>query len=291
MPKTNQLLGNLVNWKGIVASLVLVLVALILLWISDRAGASAGIFVREVLPAFASVVATSGVFALVYEIFVRRQQTDFVLSSIGLKESLIEAGLEQISVNYLDFDYAKEIKEAKVIRLFVLYAHTWLNRYSVELQEHLRSGSTSLEVIVPSFDNIFLSPLAQHFGYTEDEMKAKISESVATCVSVAIDGKLGKDSVVRVYMHKDRPCYSLYQFDNKILIGTYYSSRARRRAPMFLFKDKPGSMYEEFNSDLTQVISEDSEVIYDSSNGTNKLKEALGDKINQVLKGKLEKSN
>lgn len=290
MPATSRLMGHLVNWRAIVASLVLVIVALGLLWVSDHAGPNAGIFIKEVLPAFASVVATSGVFAVVYEIFVRRQQTDFVLASIGLKESLIEAGLEQISVNYLDFDYAKEIREAKSIRLFILYAHTWLNRYSVELQEHLRSSSTALELIVPCFDNIFLPPLAKHFKYTEDEIKGKISESIATCIGVALDGKLGKDTVVRVYMHKDRPCYSLYQFDQKILIGTYYSSTARRRAPMFLFKEKPGSMYEEFNSDIEQVISEDSILVFDSSNGTNRLKEMLGSYITQTLSSKLEKS-
>lgn len=289
MRNSKNLMGHLVNWKGVSASFLMIIVALVLLWISASAGDDSGIWLKHVMPAFASVVATSGVFALVYEIFVRRQQTDFVLTSIGLKEALIEAGLEDISVNYLDFDYAREIRDAKVIKLFVLYAHTWLNRYSVEIHEHLRADSTVLELIVPSFNNRFLKPLSEHFQYTEDEMMKKISESISLCVSTALDNKLGKDSVVRVYMHEDRPCYSMYKFDNKLLVGTYYASRARRRSPMFLFKEKPGSMYEEFNGDLEQVVTSDSTLIFDSSDGTNKLKEFLEGHLNQELEHRLEK--
>lgn len=289
MNTKKSILGNLVNWKTIAASAILIIIALALLWWSSDAEETAGVFVKQVIPAFASVVATSGVFALVYEIFVRRQQTDFVLTSIGLRESLIEAGLEDISVNYLDFDYAKEINDAKVVRLFVLYAHTWLNRYSVELDEHLRSNSTVLELIVPAFDNRFLKALAEHFQYTEDEIKKKISESVCHCVGVALEHRLGKDSVVRVYMHSDRPSYSMYQFDNKILVGTYYASRARRRAPMFLFGEKPGSMYEEFNADLQQVVNDDSVKVFDTSDGTNRIREFLDGYIGQELEHKLSK--
>ncbi|ELY5144878.1 hypothetical protein HJ140_15770 [Vibrio parahaemolyticus] len=267
------------NWKTAFFSIVLVLIAIALLWVSQVYKNSAPIFLGIVLPSFASVLASSGVFALIYEVFIRQAQTKFVLESIELKESMLGAGLADVTVNYLDFDYAKEINNAKSIRVFVLYAHSWLNRYSVEVSNHMRQDNSSLILVIPKFENRFLKPLTEHFQYTDDQMKDKIGESVGSVVSQAIRGSLGKGSQLQVYMHGSRPCYSMYEFDDKLLVGTYYASHSRRRSPMFLFSDKPNSMYSEFNDDLNQVIANDSELIYCSSSGICKITETLGEHV------------
>jgi hypothetical protein len=286
-----KLQGHLLNWKAIAASLVLLILSLGLLWVSSSFSKNNPIWFGNVLPAFASVIATSGIFALIYEIFIRKQQTDFVLESIELKESIIEAGLVNLESNYLDFDFSKAIKEARTIRLFVLYAHVWLNRFSIEIKDHLNSDNSSLVLCVPSFDNDFIKPLSMQFGYTEDEIKQKIGESISIFVIPSIRKGLGDKTTVKVYMHNARPSYSMYQFDNKVLIGSYYCSDARRRAPMFIFKEKPGSLYEEFNADISQVIEENSVVAYDSEQDTNRLGELLGEFMPAALKELLDKEN
>jgi len=41
--------------------------------------------------------ATSGVFAVVYEVLIRREQTHFVIEALDLRESMIRAGLDEMS--------------------------------------------------------------------------------------------------------------------------------------------------------------------------------------------------
>lgn len=285
-----ELYQVVLNWKTGFFSIFLVGLAIVILWVSETLSSNSPIFWGRVVPSFAAILASSGVFALIYEVFIRQAQTKFVLESIELKESMLNAGLDDISVNYLDFDYAGEIIDARHIRVFALYAHSWLNRYSVEISDHLLQKGSSFTLVVPSFDNRFLEPLAAHFQYTPDQMKNKIAESIASVAAQGLKKKLGEGSSVSIYMHADRPCYSMYHFDDRLLVGTYYSSRARRRSPMFLFSDKPGSMYSEFCSDLDQVIDSDSDLIYCSKNKVCKLHEVLGDHLPLELKGLLEKT-
>lgn len=284
-----SLLQIVLNWKTAFFSVALILVSVGLLWFSETQSQVHPVFWGRVMPSFASIVASSGVFALIYEVFIRQAQTKFVLESIGLKESMLNAGLDGISVNYLDFDYAGEIQKAKNIKVFVLYAHSWLNRYSVEISTHLRDKDASFTLVVPKFDNRFLKPLAEHFKYTEDQIKEKIAESLAAVITPALNNQLGENSFVQVYMHSDRPCYSMYHFDEKLLVGTYYSSRARRRSPMFLFSDKPGSMYHEFDSDLKQVIDDNAELVFCSKSNICEVSNVLENHVPLELQGLLEK--
>ena len=280
--------GHLLNWKAISASLILVIISICLLWISSTYQQHSQIWLGNVLPAFASVIATSGVFSLMYEIFIRRQQTDFVLESIELKESIIEAGIVNVYSNYLDFDFSKAIKHSHSIRLFVLYAAVWLNRYTIEIKDYITQENHSLTLCVPSLDNNFIRPLSIQFGYSEEDVRRKISESISLMVRPALKKQLGKGSKLKIYMHSARPSYSMYQFDDVVLVGNYYCSNARRRAPMFVFKDKPGSLFEEFNSDLSQVISDNSQVVYDSEEDINNIVALLGKFTSPPLKELLE---
>lgn len=265
---------TILYWKAVAASVALIVVSLILYLVSVEGAKSYPILCGQVLPAVASVVMTSGVFAVIYEIFVRRGQTEFILEALELRESTIQAGLEGLTTNYMDYDYRKQIMATHHIILFVLYAQTWLNRYSSEIAAHVEDGR-SLTFCAPALDNPFLAPLAKHFQYTEEELKRRISEAVTTCALFALSRSGEKTGTVRIYLHRARPAYSMYRFDDRLLVGTYYASSARRRAPMFEFINRPGSLFSDFDADLLKVVNDDAELIFDSSNSTNQIIEKL----------------
>lgn len=289
MREVTRLHGLILNWRTIVAALVLVVLSLVLLLVSEKLATWSPLWCGKVLPGFAAVVGTSGVFAVVYELLVRRQQTRYILESLDLREALIRTGLDDVSTNYMDYDYATQIIEANDIVVFALYAQTWVSRYSVELSKHLEANGKSLTLCVPSFDNPFLPPLAKQFRYELDDMKRKIAESVAAIVQPALAGRLGKGSYVRIVLHTSRPSYSLYRFDERLLVGTYYASSARRRAPMFEFIDVPGSMYEEFAADVNQVLDDEGQVVFDSSDDTNEIQTAFDGFMPPALEKSLER--
>lgn len=274
MGKTS-LRGSIVSLSAVAASAVLVIISLLLFLVSVEESSAHPILCGAVVPAAASVLMTSGVFSVMYEVFVRRRQTEFVLEALQLRESTIEAGLEGLSTNYNQYDYAGQIKLAQDITLFFLYGQTWLGRYLTELSEHVERKGTTLTLCVPSFDNPFFEPLARHFQYTTDELKRRIAEAVTACALLALPHSGAPAGVVRIYLHRSRPSYSMYKFDDRLLVGTYYASSARRRAPMFEFKDRPGSLFNEFAADLDKVINQEAELIFDSKDGMDRIEETL----------------
>jgi hypothetical protein len=289
VPKLDhQLHSSLLNWRTIVAGLVLTIISLALLWLSQVLSAYSPLWFGQVLPSFASVVGTSGVFAVVYELLVRQQQTRYVLETLELRQSLIQAGLVDITVNYMEYDYAAKIKDAKDIVIFALYAQTWLNRYSPELTARLESADKSLTFVVPAFDNPFLPALEQHFGYQPDEVKRRIASVIATVVRPTFDIKLGKRSKVVVIMHKGHPAYSAYKFDNRLLLGSYYASTSRRRASMLEYVENPGGIFDDFSEDLEDVMKQ-GQVVFNSAEGINNLPEALGAFLTPDLKKSIDK--
>ena len=279
MRRLTKLHGTLVNWKAVSAATLLSMIALLLLYLSERFQDKDAIWIGKVLPAFAAVVATSGVFSLMYEVFVRREQLGFVLDALELKDSLLKAGLDDISLQYADFNYAKAIAESRHICLFVMHAKSWMNRYAEELKQHLEQEGSSLEVCVPCFENRFLAPLAAHFQYEIDEIKKKIAGSIALLVIPVIKGGIGRKSRLKIFMHGARPAYSMYIFDARLLIGTYYAAKNQARAPMFEFIDVPGSMYSDFRTDYRVVTRDESHLIFDSDKTRNRLREFLGEYI------------
>ena len=79
-----------VYWKAVAASAVLVTAALVGFLVSAHLSDDYPIGCGQVLPAVSSVLMTSGVFAVMYEIFVRRRQTEFVLEALALRDSMIQ---------------------------------------------------------------------------------------------------------------------------------------------------------------------------------------------------------
>lgn len=284
MQKLAQLRSSLTNWKAILGGAVLAAFALALLWVSDKWGTDSPMWLGKVLPSFAAVIGTSGVFAVIYEVLVRREQTLFVLDALALKESLLNAGLTDIATDYFSYPYSQAILGSAQIDLFFLYAETWLNRYSVELTKFLSEPNKSLRLVLPAFDNRFLLPLATHFNYEEVELRQRIANAIAACVVPVLRGGLGTGSTLKVYMHRSHPAYSLYRFDDQMLVGTYYASNARRRAPMFQFSKGGESLFGDFLSDFERTLVDDAQLVFDSEARVDELDTILGDNTPQSLR-------
>lgn len=289
MDDDKRLHNAVVNMRTVTAGAAMVILSIILLFLSEKYREFNPIWIGVVVPSMAAVMATSGVFSLAYEVFVRREMTLFILRVLGIKQSVLGAGLTSITMNYMDYNYGQRILDASALKIYVLYASTWFSRYAVEIEAFLKKDGRSLTLCVPAFDNGFIAPLADRFGISVADFHHKIAEAVAECAFLAIKGKLGKKTTVKVYLHKSNPVYSMYHFGDVLLVGTYYSSSARRRAPMFELVKGPGGLFDDFDADYAKVCEDESECIFDSEAGINKLATALSGAMPERLKKALDK--
>ena len=281
--RITHLYSKLVNMRAIAGGCILIIIAMMLLWVSERFAKADPILLGNVLPALAAVIGTSGVFSIIYETLIRREQTEYVLRALELRESLLRAGLEDTFEDYLSYDFAASITSASRIDLFFLYGHTWIARFREELRAFTTRRKTHLRLVVPHPDNPFIDALAQHFGYTSEGVRNRICRAIEECIAPVAREQLGEKSVVQIFLHSSRPSYTSYRFDDDILFGPYLSGKEFTRSPMFEFS-KPGVLYETFSLDLEKVIAESGQLVFCSQSGINSLYQSLGDSMPESLR-------
>ncbi|MCW7471819.1 hypothetical protein [Leptospira kanakyensis] len=290
MKNSQKPFNTILNIKSILIAGLIFILAIILIGISEQWKTSSPILIGIIIPNIAAVMATSGVFTIVYEIYLRKAQTKYVLEAIDINESIVKTGLSYISTNYLDYDYASEIKNSNRITIFALYAQTWFNRYDAELKQFLKGNKCELILCLPNFNNKFLEPLSSHFGYKIKDFKKKITETIIKCITPCFNDQIGKKTNISIYLHNSKPSYSMYGFDNSILIGTYYGDKVRKKAPMFRFDEQDSGLFQEFDEDINSIIKK-SDHIFDRNKKINLLSKYLSPFISKeeklLIEGKI----
>ena len=272
MKKENNLHSTILNWKVIASSLFLLIISIILFWVSEKYCTAYPVFFGKVIPSFSSVLASSGIFALIYEILIRVQQTKFVLESIQLKDTMLDCGFNNLHKHYLDCDFTSLMEITENISVFAIYSQTWFNRYNYELVKYLSNKNKTLILCVPSLDNKFLEVLSEHFGYKLEELKKRILDSITICYNIYKSGKLGINTNIEIYIHLSRPAYTAYLFDNILLLGYYYSCKQKRRRQMIEFNSR-SELYNEIKSDISEVINSESELLFSIKDNVDKIEE------------------
>jgi hypothetical protein len=282
-PHKTNLKWYLVYWKSIVASLALLIISFFMFLAAGKWSDKHPLLCGQVLPAMASVLMTSGVFAVMYEIFLRRAQTEFVLEWIDVRESMIRSGLHGIYSDF-DYDHGSLIKSASEVTVFALYARTWFGQHRHELSAHLSRKGHALILCVPALDNPFLEPLAKSFHYTPDELKKKISDAITEWALLEISQIGGILGTIQIYLHRARPSYSMFRFDDCLFIGTYDVGRARQPGPKFEFKKRPGGIFELYAREVEAVMANDAELIFDSGKKINRIEQILGTFVTEAYR-------
>lgn len=187
--------------------------------------------IKNILLAFSSAFLTTGLLGLAWELTSKRSFSEELNTRFGIKNSVVESGLEDIQASLNGIQgYPDIIRKSGEITVVLAYSEKWLTSNNEALKYFLSNKRNKLKVYLTDLDNEdALRYISSRFRQDEDKMKERIRDTVDAFKNLqADDSKLGTLEVYGTTISLD---YALYKFGaNKIIINMY-SKRSPNSVP------------------------------------------------------------
>ncbi len=249
-------LNRKITWlSATTISFFLFIVGLLLLWATGDN--NTWLFIKyptinTLLKETGSIIAASGLVAIIWEISIKRTFFNEVMERVGLASDVDKAGLTGITMRfYQDIDWATLLKNTKNLDIFFSYGSTWRHINTVQLSE-LANRGVSIRVVLPDPDDEDLMiQLGARYGYDKDEMQRRINGA-----KTDLQEKFNNSpSELKLYRTKVAPLFDIYKFDDVAIITIFKHRTDRVPVPAFQLK-KGGELYDFADSEIKAFFND-----------------------------------
>ena len=223
-------------------------------------------FGREMLKSFGSIVVATGMLSFMWELFSKRS---FLAESLALANMTIElknAGIEQVSTQYLnELQWQGMLKASQSLEFFFAYARTWCNVNSVCLGEVLRMKNRTMRVLLPDPTNAqIVSELARRFSSTPQEVETSIKETQSFFEKLG--NRAAEGSTLEVRYAPAAPLFSMYLLGERAVFSLYAHQSRKSHVPTYVVK-REGLMFK-YLEDEFEVLWGKATLVYTSKPAT-----------------------
>ena len=210
---------------------------------------------------------------LIWELFAKRAFIDEVNKEIGLQESLKEiksilklhgdlqtSGLRRATRDYMSLDWMGLFKKVKNLDVFLAYGRTWRGRYNTQLKELAARSNVNVRVVFPDPDNAELITALAHRIHekTPEDIRKEIIEAMTEFSNIFAHGE-GNGAKLSMWYTSALPNFTIYIFDETIIMTLYTHRMQRINVPTFIF-EHGGSIYDFMREEFDALIDEKNEV-------------------------------
>jgi hypothetical protein len=134
---------------------------------------------KTLLAGVAVALVTTGVVALGYELWFRRQTLNETLALVGLSRELHRSGITT-TTKYIDIPWGEFPCDDGEIEIFVTYARTFASTYAGRFTEHIGRTRQVLRVIMldPDGPEVLHAAYAHAFAVTADDLRRRMTEAL-----------------------------------------------------------------------------------------------------------------
>ncbi|WP_165175275.1 hypothetical protein [Desulfovibrio sp. ZJ369] len=243
-----------VTKANLIASILFVLVV-ISMWLSEKFPDQKLYFDQ-----FSSVVMISGIWTILYDIFLKKDFLYIVKNNMCLINNRINAfeniertGLCHIESDANSFKFESFIQSNRKITILLNDGRTWIshNEQYFEKNDH---EDTDIIFIITHPDSEMINILARKQNLTCEQIKIKIDEFIGSIKRIN-DKRQNK---IKVFGHKLYNPNSIFLGESEVIMSSYLVARGRGCVPLYIYKNKGNeSYYEQVKKDLNGIISDE----------------------------------
>ena len=252
--------------------LALIVVSMILLavlgfWGTEKIATSHPIL-ADIARSISELLFLSGVVSVIADLLLRKDLAAFWLDAIGVHDSIRDAGLEQITLDFHHFDFADWFRHAREVDICVIHATPWVGTEYNDIKALLSREGTLARFCVLDENSPCLDSFEESFRYPKGELRDRITKTVGSLRYCAEDLRTQGElrGQLKIYKHNRPPRYTSYRFDERIAFVPYRQSYGRAMIPVLVFR-RGGGISQFLEEDFRQLIDEHSTPVYDSAQG------------------------
>ncbi len=226
---------KITNLVGILVGVILVVVGTgLFLW--GTALPQEHEFARELLKSIGGNVVFIGLVSFLWEIFSKRAFVEETLALANMTAQLKNAGIEQVTTEYLsELQWSEWLRAPQKVEFFFTYARTWCNVNSVCLGEIVRMRNRTVHVMLPDPGNPqIVSELARRFTSTPQEVENAIKETKAFFEKLG--SRSGEGTVVEIRFAPAPPLFSMYLLGDRAVFSLHSHQSRKGYVPTYVVK-------------------------------------------------------
>ena len=238
----------LTTYRTAVYAAGIVLVGIGLMWFSNIHWFEAHKALQATANQVGGLFVTIGLLAVLWDLRAKRDFMREVLAEARIASDVSAAGVERVTMKWLDVPWDDLFKTSKHLSVFISYGSSWRKLHWSQIEEFAKDKSHSLKLFLPDPDDEpTMRVLAQRYDYTlqkiHDEVCDTTKEFAKLAESCAAD--------IRIYYRAGDPTYTSYCFDDKVLVTLYANRRRRGDVPTMLVGQ--GTFRDFFKEDLDAI--------------------------------------
>lgn len=246
--KRQSLKAKLTTYKTAGYALVGVVVGVFLLFVSNLASFDTHPALKATVNQLGGLLITAGGLGILWDLRGKRDIMDEVLEKTKTAADVSAAGLDRVTMDWLDVPWGDLFADARQITVFISYGSSWRKVHWSKLQEFAKDEKHSLRLYLPDPDDeATMRVLGQRYDYTLEKIRANVEETAVEMAKLAQNNPAD----IRIYYRAGDPTYTCYRFDDKVLVTLYSHKRERGGVPTLLIKR--GTFNDFFVQDLKAI--------------------------------------
>lgn len=240
--------ARLVTYKVAGYGLLIVLGGVFLLWWSNIPWPDSMKVWQATVSQLGGLLVTTGGLGMLWDLRGKRDIMDEVLEKTRLSSDISAAGLDRVTMNWLDVPWEQLFSGANQIEVFISYGSSWRKIHWPKIQAFANNPKHSFRLYLPDpDDDITMRILAQRFDYTPEKIRENVLETAEEFAKLADNTQAD----IRIYYRAGDPCYTSYRFDDQVLVTLYSHKRQRGDVPTMLLNK--GTFGDFFIEDLKHI--------------------------------------
>ncbi len=205
---------------------------------------------QTILREFGGLLIVSTIISLIIDHRSKKIIIDDVLEKIDLKKEIVKSGIYEIYDSFQDILKAKWEKyfaSAHNIDIFICYGRTWRHKLSKEFIKLQQRTNVSMRVILPDpNNNRVINELSKRFRYSTTQLIQYINEAIGFFKGL-------KNINIEIMKLPEPPLFSLYRFDDILIIAIFNHHNHNISVPTFICKEG-GTLFDYFSREFEELV-------------------------------------
>jgi hypothetical protein len=160
--------------------------------------------------------------AIAWELQVKRAFVDEIFEAAKVASEIRDAKIVGVTTEFMTgVEWIKHIDSAKEMDILFFGGGTWRNAFDHKILELMKRPGARVNLILPNpHSAVVQEELSRRFGYSEEEVARRITESEAFFKELASKPGVAK-GVLKVWHLDESPLFTFYRLDNSYVLTTY----------------------------------------------------------------------